>query len=107
VIAGSAISERPLSGLERLAEVTAKASRGDDKDQPRSPEWLQEFQLEGEELTPELIEEQLVPKARSRVDRKTADVSDDGAPWLNRVVVRDGRFPRDFVFEPLPRQVKS
>src|SRR5215203_1457748 len=47
--------------------VLPKLREGEDADSPRSPAWLSDFQLEGEELTPELIEEQLVPFARSRV----------------------------------------
>jgi hypothetical protein len=72
-------------------KVIPKPAQGEDADQPRSPDWLREFQLEGEELTPELIEEQLVPRARSKVGQgRQQMLATMVLLGLNRVVVRDG-----------------
>lgn len=64
---------------------------GDEVDTPRSPGWLSEFHLEGEELTPELIEQQLVPLARSKVGQSRQQMlATMVLLGLNRVVVKDG-----------------
>jgi hypothetical protein len=77
-----------LSGSPRLLP---RAAHGEDGDEPRAPEWLREFQLEDEELTPELIEEQLVPRARRRVGQdRQQTLATMVLLGLNRVVVRDG-----------------
>jgi hypothetical protein len=77
-----------LSGSPKLLP---KPVEGDDADQPRSPAWLKEFQMEGEELTPELIEERLVPMARSRVGQgRQQMLATMVLLGLNRVAVRDG-----------------
>jgi len=77
--------------LSESPKVLPKPATGEDADQPRSPEWLKEFQLEGEELTPELIEEQLVPRARSKVGQSRQQMlATMVLLGLNRVVVRDG-----------------
>jgi hypothetical protein len=72
-------------------KVLPKLVQGEATDQPRSPDWLREFDLEGEELTPELIEEQLVPKARMKVGHgRQQMLATMVLLGLNRVVVRDG-----------------
>jgi hypothetical protein len=77
-----------LAGSPR---VVPKLRDGDDPDEPRSPEWLEQFQLGGEELTPELIEEQLVPRARTNVGQGRQQLlATMVLLGLNRVVVRDG-----------------
>jgi hypothetical protein len=71
--------------------VLPKPIEGEDADEPRSPDWLREFQLEGEELTPELVEEQLVPIARTKVGQSRQQMlATMVLLGLNRVVVRDG-----------------
>jgi hypothetical protein len=69
-----------------------QASAGtEESDQPRSPDWLKEFQLEGQELTPEFIEEYLVPQARAKVGQgRQQTLATMVLLGLNRVVVRDG-----------------
>lgn len=56
-----------------------------------SPEWLHEYGLAGQSLTAELIEEQILPKAR---DRMASDRMQTLATLvmlgMNRIVVRDG-----------------
>ena len=77
-----------LTGSPKLLP---KPVAGEGADQPRSPDWLREFQMEGEELTPEFIEEQLVPKARSKVGQgRHQMLATLVLLGLNRVVVRDG-----------------
>jgi hypothetical protein len=63
----------------------------DGEEEPRSPGWLKDFHAEGEELTPELIEETLVPEARRRVGHaRQQTLATLVLLGLNRVVVRDG-----------------
>lgn len=56
-----------------------------------SPTWLSDFGLEGQPLTPEMLEEQLIPMAR---DRMAGDRMQTLATLvmlgMNRIVVRDG-----------------
>jgi len=66
----------------------------DDKDNPdeaRSPEWLASFNMEGQELTPELIQETLIPEAQKRLGRSRQQMlATMVLLGLNRVVVKDG-----------------
>ena len=66
----------------------------DDKenpDQPRSPEWLASFNVGGQELTPELIQETLIPEAQKRLGRSRQQMlATMVLLGLNRVVVKDG-----------------
>jgi hypothetical protein len=62
-----------------------------DEDGPRAPAWLADFGLEGEELTPELIEERLLPAAREWLGRsRLQTLATMVLLGMNRVVVRDG-----------------
>lgn len=72
--------------------VVAKlATSPDGGEELRSPDWLADYDAAGEELTAELIEEQLVPKARERVARgRLQTLSTMVLLGMNRVVVRDG-----------------
>jgi hypothetical protein len=72
--------------------VAPRANRnGDGEDEPRTPDWLADFGLAGEELTPELIEEQILPKARQRVaTNRLQTLSTMVLLGMNRVVVKDG-----------------
>src|SRR6185369_179111 len=45
--------------LTSSPKLMPKPIEGEDVDTPRSPEWLREFEMEGAELTPEFLEEQL------------------------------------------------
>jgi hypothetical protein len=59
--------------------------------EPNSPGWLAEFGLEGQELTPELIEQQLVPLARGRVGQSRQQMlATMVLLGMNRVIVKDG-----------------
>jgi hypothetical protein len=80
-----------LSRDEREARVVPRAQPDAEDQEPHSPDWLSEFGLQGEELTPELIEEQLLPKARERVARsRLQTLATMVLLGMNRVVVKDG-----------------
>lgn len=71
--------------------VLPKPGEGEEASSPRSPSWLSEFNLEGEELTPELVEQQLVPLAKAKVGQSRQQMlATMVLLGLNRVVVRDG-----------------
>jgi hypothetical protein len=77
---------------EEAFRVVPRAARDEDGEEvTRSPDWLRDFDLEGVELTPELIEEQLLPQARARVARnRLQTLSTMVLLGMNRVVVREG-----------------
>lgn len=66
----------------------------DDKenpDTPRSPEWLSSFNVGGQELTAELIQDTLIPDAQKRLGRSRQQMlATMVLLGLNRVVVKDG-----------------
>jgi hypothetical protein len=63
--------------------------RGEDAEPPT---WLADYGLEGEELTEELIEEQLVPAARRSIGESRLQLLATMVMLgMNRVVVREGR----------------
>jgi hypothetical protein len=81
--------------LERSEDgprVVPRARPGDEGEQEApSPNWLTDFGLDGQELTPDFIEENLVPKARERVARQRLQtLATMVLLGMNRVVVRDG-----------------
>ena len=81
--------------LERSEEsfrIAPRAAVDDDgAEATRSPDWLRDFDLEGQELTSELAEEQLLPLARRRVATdRLQTLSTMVLLGMNRVVVRDG-----------------
>ena len=56
-----------------------------------SPDWLRDYGLEGQPLSPELIDEQLVPAARDRLARdRMQTLATLVMLGMNRIVVRDG-----------------
>jgi hypothetical protein len=64
---------------------------GDEFGAGDSPQWLAEYGLEGQSLTPDLIEERLVPAARDRLARdRMQTLATLVMLGMNRVVVRDG-----------------
>ena len=63
----------------------------DNADEPRRPEWLASFNVGGQELTPELIQETLIPEAQKRLGRSRQQMlATMVLLGLNRVVVKDG-----------------
>lgn len=72
--------------------VVPRPMTGEDgKDEPRTPDWLGDYGLPGEELTPELIDQQLVPRAREHVARnRLQTLSTMVLLGMNRVIVKDG-----------------
>lgn len=76
---------------EEFRVVPRTASLSENDGEPNSPGWLAEFDLAGEELTSELIEEQLLPVARERVARnRLQTLATMVLLGMNRVVVKDG-----------------
>jgi hypothetical protein len=78
--------------LEGVPTVLPRPS--DDKDNPdaaRSPEWLASFNVGGQELTAELIQDTLIPEAQKRLGRSRQQMlATMVLLGLNRVVVKDG-----------------
>jgi len=63
----------------------------DNPDAPRSPQWLESFNLAGQELTPELIQETLIPETQKHLGRSRQQMlATMVLLGLNRVVVKDG-----------------
>jgi len=75
-------------------EPTVVPKPSDDKDnpdEPRSPEWLADYGAAGQELTPELIQEVLLPEAQKRLGRSRQQMLATMVMLgLNRVIVKDG-----------------
>lgn len=70
--------------------VVPRVLPGSDSE-PQSPDWLDDFGFSGEELTPEFVEEQLLPLARERVARnRLQTLATMVLLGMNRVVVKDG-----------------
>jgi hypothetical protein len=60
-------------------------------DAPRSPEWLASFNVGGQELTEELIQDTLIPETQKRLGRgRQQMLATMVLLGLNRVVVKDG-----------------
>jgi hypothetical protein len=79
-----------LSSTPRVVP-TAQAGEDAGDGEPSSPAWLADFGLEGEELTPDLIEDELVPRAREHVGQnRLQTLATMVLLGMNRVVVRDG-----------------
>jgi hypothetical protein len=78
--------------LEGVPAVLPRASEDkDNPDAPRSPEWLASFNVEGQELTEELIQNTLIPEAQKRLGRSRQQMlATMVLLGLNRVVVKDG-----------------
>ena len=65
----------------------------------RSPAWLSEFGLEGQELTPELLEQQVLPQVRRKVGAERHQLlSTMVTLGLNRVAVKDGSVSAKVMF---------
>jgi hypothetical protein len=62
-----------------------------DDEEARAPAWLADFGLEGEELTPELIDQSLIPAARKRLgENRMQTLATMVLLGMNRIVVKDG-----------------
>jgi len=80
-----------VRGEDSVSVVPRPKRSEEGEDEARSPVWLADFGFEGEELTPEFLEEQIVPKARQRVARdRLQTLSAMVLLGMNRVVVKDG-----------------
>jgi hypothetical protein len=76
---------------ESFQVVPRPRTGGNQDEELPAPEWLADFGLAGEELTPEFLEEQLVPLARERVARQRLQtLATMVLLGMNRVVVNQG-----------------
>lgn len=77
--------------LNGAPQVRARPLQGDDEGNTSSPIWLRDFDLEGQDLTDELIEELILPRARLKVGHsRQQTLATIVLLGLNRVVVKDG-----------------
>jgi hypothetical protein len=77
-------------GSVRGGRPRLRARASGDEEAP-SPEWLAEYGLDGEPLTDEVIEEQLVPAARRAIgEQRLQTLATMVLLGMNRVNVRDG-----------------
>lgn len=73
-------------------------------DEPRSPDWLQEYGLEGQELTEELVEEEIIPTARRQVgEQRLQLLATMVLLGMNRIVVQDGSISAKVRFRAMAR----
>jgi len=80
----------PKQGEDREPAVRVR-TQGED-DEPRMPSWLADYGLPGEQLTDELVEQQLVPLARQRVgEGRMQTLATMVLLGMNRINVRDGK----------------
>ncbi|MFM0631240.1 hypothetical protein [Paraburkholderia xenovorans] len=82
-------------GEMSLAPVARKPAAGDDagadEDGGPSPRWLADYGHEGEELTPEFLEQQLLPLVRVKVAKARLQMlSTMVLLGMNRIVIKDG-----------------
>ena len=73
--------------------------RGQDDFGGASPAWLADFDLAGEQLTNELVEQQIVPAARQRIgEQRLQLLATMVLLGMNRVTVSDGRITARLMF---------
>lgn len=89
------------------ADVKLKLPDGGEQTQPeleptgegRSPAWLAEYKLEGQELTSDLLEQTLLSQVRSRIGSERQQLlATMVLLGMNRVVVRDGSISAKVMF---------
>ena len=72
-----------------LAPVLKTAAEGDEE--PASPQWLADYNLAGEELSTETLEEKVLPAARERAAKaRLQTLATMVLLGINRIVVKDG-----------------
>jgi hypothetical protein len=86
---------RPEDGEPRLRRRGSEA---------QSPTWLADYGLAGEELTDELIEDQIVPAARRRVgESRLQMLATMVLMGMNRIVIKDGTISAKIRFRAAAR----
>lgn len=84
------VRDVPLGGGAGEPRLRARAA-GADGESAESPPWLAEFELEGEELTDDVIEERLIPAARDRIGAgRHQMLATMVLMGMNRINVKDG-----------------
>ena len=77
------------SGQPKVVPKPPAASNGDEE--PNAPAWLAEYDQEGAELSPELLEEEILPQVRTKVAKQRLQtLATMVLLGMNRVVVKDG-----------------
>ncbi len=95
------LSEKYPRDLERLVALDGSSepalrarpviAEDGEAEEDRQPEWLADFDLEGESLNDEVIEQQLIPAARKRIgESRMQTLATMVLLGMNRIVVRDG-----------------
>ena len=81
-----------LSPADDGPKVVPRPVKNEDgEEEPASPAWLADYGLGDQELTPELIEQELIPKARDRVaQNRLQTLATMVLLGMNRVIVKDG-----------------
>lgn len=75
----------------KLAPKTRAKSGGEDGDEPQAPGWLADYGQDGAELSPELLEEQILPQVREKVAKQRLQtLATMVLLGMNRVIVKDG-----------------
>jgi hypothetical protein len=83
--------ERTVADGSGELQLRIRGGTGEEEAEPASPAWLADYGLEGEPLTDELIEQQLIPAAQRRVgEGRMKSLATMVLLGLNRIVVRDG-----------------
>jgi hypothetical protein len=83
--------ERAVADGTGEPQLRVRSAPGDEEAEPPSPAWLADFGLEGEPLTDELIDQQLIPAAQRHVgEGRMKSLATMVLLGLNRIVVRDG-----------------
>ncbi|MDB4948588.1 MAG: hypothetical protein JWM27_1237 [Gemmatimonadetes bacterium] len=88
---GDLVLEIPKPGEEGTPKLRARANGAGEDAEPRSPEWLKDYGLEGQPLTDELIEEAILPAARKHLgESRLQMLSTMVLLGMNRINVKDG-----------------
>ncbi len=80
-----------LEGKDGELSLAPVPHADDGEDDANSPTWLSDYGHEGAELTPEFLEQELLPKARERVARsRLQTLSTMVLLGMNRIIIKDG-----------------
>jgi len=75
-------------------------------DEGLSPSWLADFDMEGEELTTEILEQRLLPQVRNRVGKERQQLLATMVMLgINRVAVKDGSITAKVMFRATAQDV--
>ncbi|WP_210418757.1 hypothetical protein [Aliikangiella coralliicola] len=82
----------PANGSEAQPQLLPRS-------QGLSPEWLDDFDMQGEELTSEMLEQRILPRVRSKVGAERQSLLASMVMLgINRIAVRDGSITAKVMF---------